>query len=387
MKKIIVLATIFAIFATMLAIPMQVGADSSVVYVYNLEPSWTAFGGGGVNSGYAGPPDYSPVSPGTTTVYDGREAGIIKAGLSVWPGNIDNWDDGYFAFIPNVTIDVLAAGTLTYDVENQYGVNPVWITIEIDTGVVGDRADNTAYQYIPAPYTPGVYNTVNANDGSAQWQRWVGGNGVGNMMTLGQVAAAHTGSNVVRAYLRLGMGDSYHTYTGSIDGNGTVAWVDKATIGGVTYDFVVNHGTTTVGGTVTGPSISVTAPSAIDFGPFASATNSKWADTAGSVSVTLGSSETASWQVTATDQYTGTGTGHMYNGAFLTNPLGISSDAVNWKVAGGSAWNGYGSGPLTYSGSGASGSLPFAAQQTIVAGDAAGTYSITIVFSATITGY
>jgi hypothetical protein len=151
--------------------------------------------------------------------------------------------------------------------------------------------------------------------------------------------------------------------------------------------FAATSETTTVGGEVTAPSISIIPPSPINFGPFASATNSKWADTAGSVSVTLGSSQTASWQVTATDQYTGTGTGHMYNGAFLTNPLGISKDATNWKVAGGSAWNGYGSGPLTYSGSGASGSLPFAAQQTIVAGDVAGTYSITIVFSATITGY
>ena len=54
-------------------------------------------------------------------------------------------------------------------------------------------------------------------------------------MSLSDVATAHTGLNVVRAYLRLGMGDSYH----GIAGLGTVAWVDKATIGGVTYDFVV----------------------------------------------------------------------------------------------------------------------------------------------------
>ena len=46
-------------------------------------------------------------------------------------------------------------------------------------------------------------------------------------MSLSDVAAAHTGLNVVRAYLRLGMGDSYHGSAGL----GTVAWVDKATLG------------------------------------------------------------------------------------------------------------------------------------------------------------
>jgi hypothetical protein len=53
-------------------------------------------------------------------------------------------------------------------------------------------------------------------------------------MTLSEVADSQTGYDVSRAYLRLGMGDSY--YTG---GNGTIGWVDKVTIGEVTYDFVV----------------------------------------------------------------------------------------------------------------------------------------------------
>ncbi len=39
-------------------------------------------GGGGVFSAYIGPPDYGYVSPGSTALYDGREAGIIKAGLT-----------------------------------------------------------------------------------------------------------------------------------------------------------------------------------------------------------------------------------------------------------------------------------------------------------------
>ena len=44
----------------------------SVVLVDNLQPSWTAPGGGGVYAAYYGPPDYAAVSPGTTAIYDGR---------------------------------------------------------------------------------------------------------------------------------------------------------------------------------------------------------------------------------------------------------------------------------------------------------------------------
>ena len=39
---------------------------------------------------------------------------------------------------------------------------------------------------------------------------------------------------MVRAYLRLGMGNSYNA-----NGTGTIGWVDKVTLGAVTYDFVL----------------------------------------------------------------------------------------------------------------------------------------------------
>lgn len=214
----------------------SVQADSSVL-VDNLQPSYTAPGGGGVYSAYYGPPGsfpYSPVSPGTTALYDGREAGIIKAGLTIDPTDLVYEDEGIFAFKPTVTINALAAGALTYDVDKQEGTNPVWMTIEIDTGVLNDRDDNTTYQHVPTT-NPAGWHTVDAAAGL--WQKWNDGDGdvTGNpLISLGSVATAHTGLNVVRAYLRLGMGDSYHG-----TGSGTVAWVDKATIGGVTYDFVV----------------------------------------------------------------------------------------------------------------------------------------------------
>ncbi len=54
-----------------------------IVTVAVLHPSYSTPGGGGVFSAYVGPPDYGYVSPGSTAVYDGREAGIIKAGLNI----------------------------------------------------------------------------------------------------------------------------------------------------------------------------------------------------------------------------------------------------------------------------------------------------------------
>ena len=205
------------------------------VLVCNLQPDYAAVGGGGVYSAYYGPPDYLAVSPGATAVYDGREAGIIKAGLTPDPGDGNYWDEGLFAFKPTVTIDAFAAGTLTYIVENQAGVNPVWMTIEIDTGTVGVRADNTAYQFVPTPNPPG-WNTFNAGAGQwLQWTTYTSGITTGSPMTLSAIAAANTGLDVVRTYLRLGMGNSYNN-----GGTGTIAWVDKTTLGGVTYDFVVS---------------------------------------------------------------------------------------------------------------------------------------------------
>ena len=136
----------------------------------NLQPSWTATGGGGVFSAYIGPDAYDYVSPGITALYEGREAGIIKAGLAV-DGDGHYWDEGLFGFMPNVTIDVFAAGPLNYDVNTQYGENPVWMTIEIDTGVVGVRTDNTTYQFVPTT-NPAGWHTVDAAAGL--WQKWNG---------------------------------------------------------------------------------------------------------------------------------------------------------------------------------------------------------------------
>jgi len=233
-KKAFVLLIIMALM--FVALPTrEAKAEGTVVPVYILAPSWTAEGGGGVFSAYVGPSSgYSYVSPGSVTLFDGREAGIIKAGLEIDPDDGIYEDEGLFGFIPNVTIENFALYDESYDVENQAGVNPVWMTIELDTGTVGDRSDNTVYQFVPTS-NPAEWHTVDAAAG--QWQKWNNNQGdtTGNpLIPLATIAATHPGVNVVRAYLRLGMGDSYNN-----GGTGTIAWVDKATIADVTYDFQV----------------------------------------------------------------------------------------------------------------------------------------------------
>jgi len=237
---VVVLALTMAVVPTMVPGPTdRVVAAPSTVLIDNLYPGWTAPGGGGVYSAYIGPPPDSPhtyYDPGDTAVYLGREAGIIKAGLNAdTDGNYT--DEGLLGFKDNLgTINTLAAGTLTYDVVNQYGPNPVWMTIEIDTGVVGVRTDNTAFQHVPTT-NPAGWHTVNAGAGQwLQWTTYTSGITTGPLLTLSQIAsnATYTGLNITRVYLRLGMGNSYHP-----DANGTVGWVDKVTIEDVTYDFVL----------------------------------------------------------------------------------------------------------------------------------------------------
>ncbi len=218
------------IVGLLVAIP---GAQAdSVVPVANLQPSWTAAGGGGVFAAYIGPPDYGYVSPGTTAVYDGREAGIIKAGLTVDPTSGNYEDEGILAFkVNNVAIASFALQALSYDVQNETGTNPVWVRIRVVGG--------TTYQFVPTT-NPTSWHTVDAAAG--QWQLMDGnGNGTGPLMTLGQLAAASPTLVVDRVYLTLGMGNSYNVSPGV----GTVGWVDKVTIDVVTHDFVVMSPCTT----------------------------------------------------------------------------------------------------------------------------------------------
>ncbi|HEX8919131.1 MAG TPA: chitobiase/beta-hexosaminidase C-terminal domain-containing protein, partial [Chloroflexota bacterium] len=202
----------------------------STVHVYSLQPDWTATDGGQVYSAYyahqTADDSVAPVSPGQTAVYDGRQAGVIKAGQ-----NGLTWDEGLFGFKPNMTIAALASGPLAYDVQNETGTNPVWMTIEVGDPI--NRDTNLSYQYVPAAYGSG-WHTIDAAAGA--WQLMdANGNATGTPMTLSDIAAAHPGQSAVRVYLRLGMGSSY---LGT--GTGTKAWVDTVTIGTTTYEFGVS---------------------------------------------------------------------------------------------------------------------------------------------------
>lgn len=195
----------------------------STVSVHNLQPNWD----NSVYSAYYWPNSSSAgVSPGSTAVYDGRGAGIIKAGITPIAAGGNYEDEGILAFqVPSVAVATFAGQALTYDVENQTGTNPVWVRIRLVGG--------NQYQFVPASYgVLGGYHTINAAAG--QWYLMdINGNAIGSPMTLSQVAAANPAAQVDRVYLTLGIGNSYNVSAGV----GTVGWVDKITIGGVTYDF------------------------------------------------------------------------------------------------------------------------------------------------------
>ena len=89
--------------------------------VYNLQPSWTAYGGGGVFSAIRGPPAYGPVSPGSTAPYDGRRLPLIRAVTN--PNSIRSTKTRACSGSNPVTYRSrpLATRPLTYVVENQTG--------------------------------------------------------------------------------------------------------------------------------------------------------------------------------------------------------------------------------------------------------------------------
>jgi hypothetical protein len=121
--------------------------------------------------------------------------------------------------------------------------------------------------------------------------------------------------------------------------------------------------------------ITVTAPSTIDFGTLVwspdGELNKKQSGTSGNVTVTLGGSATG-WQVMAKNV-----TGYMKTGnTTLANKLQISKDGSSWAYADiGITYNGNSSG--TYQ-------LPFWAKQVINATEVVGAYSIIIEFTGEI---
>jgi hypothetical protein len=168
--------------------------------------------------------------------------------------------------------------------------------------------------------------------------------------------------------------------SGSIDlsdvtptGNNATIYL-KATLAGngtlYLNDWAVTWGTGAAPSTIT-----VTAPSAIDFGTLVwspdGELNKKQSGTSGNVTVTLGGSATG-WLVTAQNV-----TGYMKAGnTTLANKLQIGKDGSTWANADvGITYNGTAAGNYT---------LPFWARQVINTNEAVGNYSIIIEFTGVI---
>jgi hypothetical protein len=138
---------------------------------------------------------------------------------------------------------------------------------------------------------------------------------------------------------------------------------------------------TPLSGFVTAPTISMTAPGAIDFTQFTFGVPDQKGPMAGTVVVVPGSANNVFWTVKATD--VAYGNGYMWTGAYgtggthLTDPLYILVDGVNWNYANVNA-------AVTGSNNGG---FSFYAKQTAEANDAAATYSDIVVFSVAITSF
>ena len=138
---------------------------------------------------------------------------------------------------------------------------------------------------------------------------------------------------------------------------------------------------TALSGFITAPTISMTAPGAINFAQFQFGVPDQQGPMAGTVTVVPGSANNVFWTVKATDA--AYGNGYMWTGAYggsgtrLTDPLYILVDGVNWNYANVNA-------AVTGSNNGG---FSFYAKQTAEANDAAATYSDIVVFSVAITSW
>jgi len=135
----------------------------------------------------------------------------------------------------------------------------------------------------------------------------------------------------------------------------------------------------TVGGSITVGSIAMSPPGAIAFGTLSLINPNEKNAAPGSVTVTPGSSGATAWTASA-QAATSLRTGSMMSGSnYLQTKLQIGkSVAENTWIPADTV--------LSYSGSAATGPIPFAAKQTLLASDNNAIYSITITFTASFTG-
>jgi hypothetical protein len=142
-----------------------------------------------------------------------------------------------------------------------------------------------------------------------------------------------------------------------------------------------SSGTMPVTGTIVGPTISVTAPATYIWTLWKVGDN-YGSDVQGSVSVVnLGSANSVNWQVVAQDLGTDYGFMRTTGNVALANKFEISKDDSNFYYADTPG--------ITYTGNTLTTTTPldFYGYQKVTNTDAAGTYQMTITFTATITSY
>jgi hypothetical protein len=167
------------------------------------------------------------------------------------------------------------------------------------------------------------------------------------------------------------------TWSDIVGGSRTGSW--HTTSGTATQ--IADNGGAQITGNIVAPTISMTAPGAIDFTQFTFGVPDQKGPMAGTVVVVPGSANNVFWTVKATD--VAYGNGYMWTGAYgtggthLTDPLYILVDGVNWNYANVNA-------AVTGSNNGG---FSFYAKQTAEANDAAATYSDIVVFSVAITSF
>jgi len=134
-------------------------------------------------------------------------------------------------------------------------------------------------------------------------------------------------------------------------------------------------------GTIAAPTISVAAPSAYTWTLWKVGDN-YGSDVQGSISVvSLGSANSVNWQVVAQDLGADYGYMRTAGNVALANKFEISKDDSNFYYADTPG--------ITYTGAGLITTTPldFYGYQKVTNTDAAGTYQMTITFTATITSY
>ena len=273
-----------------------------------------------------------------------------------------------------ITVALALVLTLVFAVAGPVAASPGW-------NVSGTWQINVIYNSVTYPETLSL-----TQSGSAITGVYIDTIPPGSYFTIttGSISGNHVIIDGVQGGLTVELvgdiandGSMGGTWSDIVGGSRTGTW--QSTSGHATQ--IADNGGAQITGDIVAPTISMTAPGAIDFTQFTFGVPDQKGPMAGTVVVVPGSANNVFWTVKATD--VAYGNGYMWTGAYgpggthLTDPLYILVDGVNWNYANVNA-------AVTGSNNGG---FSFYAKQTAEANDAAATYSDIVVFSVAITSW